>query len=118
MVGIKQAIVTMGESTNSITFPVESKPWGILVARSTDDSIYGLVVVTRVSAIWTEYSGGSYVGGRYTITRSNGVFDHYAILATGFAYDDTNKTFTITVASGINFVEGETYYLWYFTIPF
>ena len=116
-VGIKQSSVTMSERSNSITFPVIDKPWGFLIARSSDGP-RRTNVATRVSGIWTEYNGGGYVGGRHTMTRANGSFDHYAIAASAIVYDDAGKTFTVTISSSGAFDDGETYYLWYFTVPF
>lgn len=116
LVGIKQSISVPTENSNTITFPVESKPWGLLVACRTDEPLSSGTKVVRVSAIWSDYGGGAYVGGRFAVRRMANP-DHYALNSPAFVYDDNSKTFSITVTAG-EFSASETYYLWYFTIPF
>ena len=101
----------------SITFPVKSRPWAFFVYCDTDigDSDYTGRIITRVSAIWTRYSGGVYAGGRCAVSNSSGAPDHYAMNNSAFAYDDTNKTFTIT--GSYMFTARMPYYLVYATEP-
>lgn len=116
LVGIKQSIAVPTENSATITFPVESKPWGLLVACRTDEPLASGTKVVRVSAIWSDYGGGTYTGGRYAVRRLANP-DHYGLNNSAFVYDDNSKTFSITVTTGA-FSASETYYFWYFTIPF
>lgn len=112
---IRQSIVTIDNNTTTITFPVISKPWGFLISCNNDDNTTK-IGVKRISGMWSEYGSGGYIGGRFAVTRGN-TYDHYNLPNTSIVYDDNAKTFSITVNSG-SFYSGETYYLWYFTIPF
>lgn len=116
LVGIKQVEVVVSTSGTTLTIPVPEKPWGFLLACD-NDGVAGRNTTTRASAIWSNYNGGNYVGGRYAITRGNGSPDHYAFPTGSPVYDDQAKTLTLNTTSGY-FTSGDKYYLWYFTIPF
>ena len=114
-VAINQS-VAVGDGSGSITFTVNSKPYGFLLSCDNDDSVTGLVT-KRAGGMWTDYGGGQYVG-RYCVMR-NATPDYYNLATGQVVYDDTAGTLTVTPsASGNQFEIGETYYLWYFTIPF
>ena len=112
-VGIRQA-EAVGDGTKVISFPVVGKPYGFLVSCDNDDIDSS---VKRASGLWTEYNGGQYVGGRYTISTSSG-YDHYNLANAYINYDDEQKTLTLNTTAATPFKNGVTYYLWYFTIPF
>ena len=112
---IRHSIITMTESSTTITFPVLSKPWGFLISCDNDDAYNGSQT-KRVSGMWSEYNGGVYIGLRYAVVR-NANYDHYALANDNVQYDDINKTFSITVV-GHPFTANTTYYLWYYTLPF
>lgn len=120
--GILESTTTLNTDATSITFNVDYKPYGLLIATNDLTNNTGSPIVIRTCALWTTYSGGQYATGRYVYLRPNGDEDHWTITAgnTYFTYDAVNKTFTslIPASSGGKYAANHEYHLWYFTIPF
>ena len=116
MVGIKQTKFNLKNFSTSVQIPVESRPYGILIACNEQtgyiDTNYTLL---RYCAIWSEYNGGIYAGMRNAAITKSGYEDHWATSQP--VYDDVNKTITVT-SSACSFAPDRDYYVWSFTIPF
>ena len=113
----RQTSFVYDSSTQIISFSVKDKPYGILIGCEETEYVSGIVNnLINFSCIWSDYSGGDYVGGRVGAIKSGGA-DHWAISSSNIVYDATAKTITITL-SPVGAVPNRTYYVWYYTNPF
>ena len=114
---LHEAKSSVASSSETISFNVISRPLGLLVACQSKEAYAETPwTILTVSAIYSDYQGGAYFGGRFNAIRyADNLQDNWQITNTGFAYDDNTKTFTITKSSSYygRFASDREYYMWY-----
>ena len=114
---LRTAKTTVSEDVQSITFRVVGMPRTLMVAcESLEPATTTPWTILTVSAIWSDYNNGAYYGGRYNAVKlSDSSQNNWQIQDSGFAYDDVEKTFTITKANTYygRFASDRPYYMFY-----